>query len=118
MTAHRGHTPGNSRRAQRFAIRAHVRFRRTGETNWCEGNTENISRSGLLFRAEDFLQPKTSVEIRFMLPVEVSKEPAAEVICRGTIVRTMSPTNGQGSHMLAATIADYCFVRAEVPESK
>ena len=112
------YTSGSLRRAPRFAIHARVLYRETGQTNWCEGKIENISRSGLLFRAEDFLQPKTSVEIRFMLPVEVSKEPAAEVICRGTIVRTMPPTNGQGSHMLAATIADYCFVRAEVPESK
>jgi hypothetical protein len=118
MTGHRVYTSGSLRRAPRFAIRARVLYRETGQTNWCEGKIENISRSGLLFRADHYLAPKTSIEIRFVLPVEVSSEAAAEVICRGAIVRAVTPANGQPSYVLAATIADYCFVRTEVSRSK
>jgi hypothetical protein len=118
MTTHRVYTSGSLRRAQRFAIRAHLLYRETGQTNWCEGSIENISRSGLLFRADHYLGPKTSVEIRFVLPMEVSKEPGAEVVCRGAIVRAVPPANGQPSYVLAATIADYCLVRNEALRSK
>jgi len=118
MTGHRVYTSGSLRRAPRFAIHARVLYRETGQTNWCEGKIENISRSGLLFRADHYLAPKTSIEIRFVLPVEISSEAAAEVICRGAIVRAVPPANGQPSYVLAATIADYCFVRTEVSRSK
>src|SRR5581483_8833518 len=46
-------------RAQRFNLNLPLRYRLLGEENWRLGTTENISRSGLLFRAEEMLQPSS-----------------------------------------------------------
>src|SRR5581483_1087399 len=54
--------PGTTRklapfRAQRFNLHLPLRYRKLGEQSWRKGTTENISRSGLLFRGEEVLQP-------------------------------------------------------------
>lgn len=87
-----------------------LRYRLTGAILWHEGRIENISRSGVLFRAEQPLAPNAAVEMSFVLPVERSSEPGAEVICHGHIVRTLLAQATEGPAM-AATISDYCFSR-------
>ena len=49
--------------------------------------TENISYSGVLFRAEFPLQPQTTVELRFELPAAILGEAPGEVVCKGAVVR-------------------------------
>src|ERR1700757_4746552 len=44
-------------RAQRFQLHLPLRYRRLGEAQWHIGTTENISRSGLLFQADQLLSP-------------------------------------------------------------
>ncbi len=97
-------------RARRFAIRMPLRHRVSGQINWHEGKTENISRSGLLFRGEHLVEPKTLIEMSFVLPVEVFNQPAAEVICSGLVVRT-EPPSGTSRSALGAKILDYYFLR-------
>ena len=103
------------RRAARFVIQIPLRYRTSGETNWHEGRIENISRSGVLFRAEHHLEPKTPVEMSFVLPVEIGGEVGAEVICGGYIVRTVETLTPDNLPGLAAAILDYRFLRRKKP---
>jgi PilZ domain-containing protein len=101
---------GTSQRAERFAMRVPLRYRRTDDMSWWEGCIENISRTGVLFRGEQVFGLDTQVEMRFVLPVEVPGEAAAEVVCHGAIVRTVSSTARETLPGLAASIFDYRIV--------
>jgi hypothetical protein len=80
--------------------------------------TENISRSGLLFRVEQTLEPSTKVEINLVLPPEIAGLSAAEVVCRGEVVRTMQAESPTASPALAAKILQYHFQHgAQIPEA-
>jgi PAS domain S-box-containing protein len=98
-------------RARRFNLQLPLRYRPLGEQSWRPGTTENISRSGLLFQAEDFLLPSAQLEISLVLPPEIAGLAATEVICRGEVVRTVQG-RGQGQNVtpaLAAKILQYHF---------
>ena len=96
-------------RAQRFNLTLPLRYRLLGEQDWRSGTTENISRSGLLFRADELLQPSAQLEINLVLPAEIAGLSAAEVICRGEIVRSVRPENTGIQPALAAKILQYHF---------
>jgi len=96
-------------RARRFNLHLPLRYRPLGEKNWRPGTTENISRSGLLFEAQELLQPNAQLEISLVLPAEIAGLAATEVVCRGEIVRSVGP-QGRGVHpALAAKILQYHF---------
>ena len=78
-------------RAQRFNLNLPLKYRLVGEGNWRKGTTENISRSGMLFRAEEMVSPNAMLEISIVLPVEIAGLSAAEVVCRGEVVRALEP---------------------------
>ena len=101
-------------RAQRFPIRMDLRYRPGSEEGWCEGTTANISRSGVLFKAQNLLEPGTRVEIILALPVEIGGEPAARVACQGRIIRMLPPESPQAAPFLAAEILDFRFVQNNV----
>ena len=94
-------------RARRFNLHLPLRYRPLGETAWRPGTTENISRSGLLFRAQEMLQPNAQLEINLVLPPEIAGLPATEVVCRGEIVRSMG--GAEVNPALAAKILQYHF---------
>jgi PAS domain S-box-containing protein len=96
-------------RAQRFQLHLPLRYRRLGEENWHEGTTENISRSGLLFEAEELLQPSAQLEINLVLPAEIAGLSPTEVVCRGEVVRNVQPKGDAVSPALAAKILQYRF---------
>jgi hypothetical protein len=100
--------PNPPGRAPRFPLHLALRYRPVGETDWREGCTENISRSGVLFLAEGLMAVDTRIEMRFALPV--GHVPSG-VACRGRVVRTVSPLANGGRPALAATISGYRFVR-------
>ncbi len=96
-------------RARRFNLHLPLRYRPLGEQNWRAGTTENISRSGLLFQAQELLHPSAILEISLVLPAEIAGLAATEVICRGEVVRSVE-AQGQGvSPALAAKILQYHF---------
>ena len=101
-------------RAQRFQLRLPLRYRRLGEQQWHEGKTENISRSGLLFQADEALQPNSQLEISLVLPAEIAGLSATEVVCRGEVVRTVE-SNEKLSPALAARILQYHFQHGPLP---
>ena len=96
-------------RAQRFNLHLPLRYRPVGEQSWRKGTTENISRSGLLFQAEEALQPNAQLEINLVLPVEIAGLAATEVVCRGEVVRSVSTVGTNVSPALAAKILQYHF---------
>jgi len=98
-------------RARRYEIGTAIRFRARGEREWHEGLTENISISGLLIRSARSLDPKTAIEMRFFLPVELDGECAAEVFCRGFVIRSSKCRIPAGTYTIAAKIMHSRFLR-------
>jgi|GEM_PF-6509643 len=99
-----------SERARRFYIQMSLRYRVRGESKWRAGVTENISSTGVLFRADRFAELETQIEMSLTLPADNSAGPA-ELICRGTIVRAEPPRNGAALATLASKILHYRFMR-------
>ena len=97
-------------RAQRFVVQLPIRYKKIGGRSWFEGETENMSRSGVLFRADRVLKPRTAVQMSFTLPVSVKGDGPGEVLCRGSVVRTVAAT-GTNHSCVAATIQRYRLVR-------
>jgi PAS domain S-box-containing protein len=105
-------------RAQRFKLHLPLKYRQIGDDNWKAGTTEDISRSGLLFRAEDLMPANAQLEISLILPAEIAGLSAAEVICRGEVVRTVEPNGSTLGPALAAKILQYHFQHgAQVPQA-
>ena len=104
-------------RAQRFQLHLPLRYRRLGEKSWHDGKTENISRSGMLFQADEPLQPSAQLEINLVLPAEIAGLSATEVVCRGEVVRTIEPHGEHLSPALAARILQYHFQHGPLPRA-
>jgi hypothetical protein len=106
-----GSNRGRVTRAQRYEIATILRYRIRGEKEWREGVMKNISISGVLLHADNSLPQDTVIELRFSLPVHLDGENAAEVLCRGSVVRS---TKGEGpgvAAMVAAKIKHTRFLR-------
>ena len=93
-------------RARRFRFALPLQYRPVGEKAWHDGQMENISRSGVLFRTPAALDVDTAVEVCFVLPVPSARP----IVCRGRVVRTVVPVEGRPPG-LAVTIARYRFQR-------
>ena len=104
-------------RAQRFQLHLPLRYRRLGESQWHVGTTENISRSGLLFQADESLQPSSQLEINLVLPAEIAGLSGTEVVCRGEVVRTVERKGETLSPALAARILQYHFQHGPLPRA-
>jgi hypothetical protein len=105
-------------RAARFPIRTSISYRPEGIENWKIGETENISRSGVLFNSHELLEVNTALEMTFPLPTEIKSdattgrtEGGAIVLCRGRIVRTVLPPASDSPGRMAATFSDYLMER-------
>jgi hypothetical protein len=83
-----------------------VKYRPTGATAWRDGRTENISRSGVLFRTEQPISLRTRIEFLIALPEEVGGRSSA-VVCLGRVVRAEPPRPDDPRPAVAATIAGY-----------
>jgi len=104
-------------RAQRFQLHLPLRYRRLGENRWHEGKTENISRSGMLFEADEALQPSAQLEINLVLPAEIAGLSETEVVCRGEVVRTVEGHGRSLNPALAARILQYHFQHGPLPRA-
>lgn len=96
-------------RAQRFNLHLPLKYRLLGEDSWRQGTTENISRSGMLFRAEEAIPASAQLEINLVLPAEIAGLAAAEVVCKGEVVRSVSLDSSTVTPALAAKILQYHF---------
>ncbi len=96
-------------RAPRFPIQAPLQYRESGEQTWHSGMTVNISRSGILFSAEEPLDPQTVLEMRIAFPPELTGEYETNVVCWGPVVRADSDPEDEDRRLLAASIFRYRF---------
>jgi len=94
-------------RAERHAIPIAILYRRSGELDWRAGLTENISRSGVLFRTERHLEPNTLVEMLLDLPSIVATPAAGSALRRGRVVRAIGPSPAETRPAVAAAFVDY-----------
>jgi len=97
-------------RAPRFPLHLSVRYRRIGDPEWRRGETENISRSGILIRGEDPLEVDASVELLVALDVRSTGSDAGEVLCSGRVVRTVSPSDDYACPGSAVVIDQFNFL--------
>ena len=98
-------------RARRLKVHMPVYYRLVEEGNWperewMEGQSENISRSGLLFHVREALPEGAAIEVKFEMPAEIAGEPG-QVLCRTQVVRVLEDKNGS---KLAVAIGEYTFV--------
>ncbi len=93
-------------RATRFAIPISMLYREAGSPEWREGQTENISRSGVLFRAQKPIDPDTSIEMLIRIPLEVGGNDAGLSKCLARAVRTVAPVVAGARPAVAAAIVD------------
>lgn len=105
-----------TQRAERIPTQLPLHYRTSGELDWYEASTENISRTGVLFRGERLLKVDTPVEMKFETIWLPPLEPAgtADVIWRGSVVRTVLPAAGDTRAGLAAKISQSQFVPARI----
>ena len=108
-------------RERRLRHSVAISFRVAGSDTWMEGTTENISRSGLLFRSTAHLEPGSNLELMFEMPHELTGEHDAHVLCHGSLVRVdpvpVTRKQKETFYMMACSIAHYKFVpnRVELP---
>lgn len=74
-------------RERRLRHRVSVQFRLPGADEWVEASSENISRSGLLFRHTESLPVGTELELVFEMPEELAGHCPARASCLGSVVR-------------------------------
>jgi hypothetical protein len=77
------------------------------EFGWLKGKTENISRTGVLFRFERPMQVGKSVEMNFAPPAEVWGGTPGTIYCRGKVVRSSPPVPPTRQSTVAAKILNY-----------
>lgn len=100
-------------RARRYEIATSIHYHVGGANVWREGVLENISVSGVLLRTDQPVEVNTQIEMRFVLPVELIGERAAEVICRGVVVRSFPAVGSENSIKIAARILNSRFIRQQ-----
>lgn len=96
-------------RATRFPMILPLRYRSQGETGWSYGMTIDISRTGVLFRAECALDAQAPVEIEVTLPGDF--EATARVVSRAIVTRTFITADPTREEHMAASFEDYDLVR-------
>jgi len=98
-------------RARRFELQIPLRYRVNGESDWHNGTTRNISRSGVLFQGDNWAEPRAPFEVILLLPDDLGISRAAEVVCRGTVVRSEWGGSDGGGPLIAIKISHYRLVR-------
>jgi hypothetical protein len=99
------HTP----RAPRYQVGIRLRYRPIGESIWRDGQSENISHTGVLFQPEAPLSRDTPIEMMLEMPAEVA-DSTGMLIRRGRIVRGVPPSPLEDRPAYAAAAFEYEYV--------
>jgi len=93
-------------REPRRVLQVPVRFRPAGDEAWREGRSENISRSGVLFRADSCVSPETLIEMVLTLGGggDMADDSAGTLVCLGRVVRIEAGSENNPHAAIAATI--------------
>jgi hypothetical protein len=98
-------------RAPRYASPIAVLYRTPGDSVWLEGQTENISRSGVLFRTARTIETNTPVELMMEIPNFITTSVIGPAICRGRIVRAVSSSALEDRPAFAAAVLEFELAR-------
>jgi hypothetical protein len=90
-----------------FALKLPVEFRRVGSERWLMGYTEDMGSARVLFRAGEWVQPNSRIEMVFRMP---AADPC-DLVCNGIVLRVDLPQQSGLLPTIAATIEDYKFIR-------
>lgn len=90
-----------------------IQFREKGADAWHDGRIENISASGVFFRAQHVLPEDTEIEMILEMPAEICGQRNSKVLASGLVVRFVQPTLPGDLPALAAGIWDYKFLDHE-----
>jgi hypothetical protein len=104
-------------RERRLKHEVPVLYRTVGTQDWMEGTTENISRSGVLFRSPMSFEPQTKLELKFEMPKELTGETSAQVVCQATVRRAIAHEGSKKQapyFSLACAVADYDFAEKKM----
>ncbi len=96
-------------RGERVLMHVPLSYRRVGDREWLRGRSENVSGSGLLFKADQAEPVGTAVEIRFDEPLETGEEAGTLESCHGEIVRTIPIAGTDQTLLLAAKLSQFQF---------
>jgi hypothetical protein len=108
--------PGNVPRAPRLPLRAPIALRIASASDWAQGWTVNISRSGVLFALPSRAEVSGELEFVITLSRGALNGPGVRMLpdlhCRGHVVRL---TSGQGGEtMIAANIRRQLLKKARL----
>jgi hypothetical protein len=104
-----------SGRAQRFPIHIPVRYRIPRSPDWFVACTENVSRSGLVFRTERVFEPATTLDLRLELPQTDHNDGVhGEIVCKGEVVR-MGQSDAGIPQTVAVAIRQYRLTQKREP---
>ena len=79
------------------------------------GYTEDMGSASVLFRAGEWVQPSSKIEMIFRMPVH---DPC-DLVCKGVVLRVELPVQAGLLPTIAATIEDYKFRRRSLgPEGR
>ena len=106
--------PSWSPRARRIKLNGReMKYREVGTAAWHWGTVENVSQTGILFRAAEVMEQNAEVEMILELPSEIIGQQHAQVIARGMVVRSIPAENGKDKPAIAAGIWDYRVLHDE-----
>jgi hypothetical protein len=101
-----------TQRAQRFSTTVLVLWRPHGQPTWVEGLSVNASRSGILFRSDQFVAVGTEVELIVALSRDLPADfDIADIRCVGHISRVSDERQTGRAPAIAATIECHSFLR-------
>jgi hypothetical protein len=98
-----------------------VSYRLGVRGEWMTGMSENLSRSGLLFRTDSTIEEGSKIQIELEMPTEITGETDEKVLCRASVARvTHIEANGKEpeSFLIACSIEDYAFGKKPLENSK
>jgi len=99
-------------RAERITTKQALLYRSPGEIAWHRANTENISRSGVLFKGDKIMPVNKPVEMALELvcltPMKLAS--VANVLWYGNVVRTVQPGASDTASAIAATLSEFTFL--------
>jgi hypothetical protein len=105
-------------RPKRYTIHARIYFREPGSPTWSEGTTDNISATGVLFRASSSLSLDTALEFRLHVAMAGKSNAPAVIRGKGVVVRLEERGVAEAPVALAVAMRDCRIVREpSLPES-
>jgi len=103
-------------RAKRFPIHVPIRYRIPRSADWFVACTENVSRSGVLFRTDSIFEPMTALDLRLELPpVRNNGGTHAEIVCKGEVVRVERHYPVGDPQAIAVAIYNYRLTKKREP---